>query len=229
MKSLRHALLVVCALSTAACGVDSASAPDGADAPDTQVQAAASTQPPLPNSCLSSIPALPTGLPTAPTPMSQLPQGRALYLPGTHLLSAYTVVVTDPNDSNAFYAFGFDVRAQRGVFWLSGYKSRGDLRRLNAQLANDIEVIEQSSVVDLGFTWGSSGQVGGPLIPRPGIAEGAWKVAFNNHYQLDSTLVAPQRAPKESQVLEQGAGSGTGSVSGSSSQVGGPILPQPGV
>ncbi len=193
MKSFRSALLLAFALSTSACGIDAAdAAPESAsDAYDAQAQAASTMPPPLPNYCPSTIPALPAGMPTAPTPISQLGVGRPLYPLATNLLSAYTVIVTDPNNSNAFYAFGFDVRSQRVVFWLSGYKSRRELLRLNTQIAEDIEALEQSTGIDLGFTWGSSGQVGGPLIPRPGVAEGAWKVAVNNFYQLDDYLVAP--------------------------------------
>ena len=192
MTSLRSALLLAFALSTSACGIDSESefAATEPDALDTQAQAA--TTPTLPNSCPGSIPCAPAGLPAAPTPISSIPEGTAFYRPVTSLLSAYTVVVTDPKDSNAFLAFGFDVRSQRLKFYVSGYKSRGDLRRLNAQIANDIEVIEQSTGMDLGFDWGSSGQVGGPLIPRPGVYEDAWKVAFNNHDQLGRHLVKPR-------------------------------------
>ena len=192
MKPIRSALLLAFALSTAACGVDSSMESTEPAGLDTQAQAASTLPPPLPNSCLSSIPAAPTGVPTAPTPISSLGLGRPFYPLSTNLLSAYTVIVTDPNDSNSFYAFGFDVRSQRLQFWVSGYKSRGELRRLNAQIAEDIEALEQSTGIDLGFTWGSSGQVGGPLIPRPGIYEGAWRVAFNNWYQLDEYLIAPR-------------------------------------
>jgi len=191
MTSLRSALLLAFALSTSACGIDSEFAATEPDALDTQAQAATTT-PSLPNSCLSSIPSAPAGLPAAPTPISSIPEGRAFYRPVTSLLSAYTVVVTDPKDSNAFLAFGFDVRSRHLKFYVSGSKSRGDLRRLKAQIAKDIEVIEQSTGMDLGFDWGSSGQVGGPLIPRPGVYEDAWKVAFNNHHQLGRHLVAPQ-------------------------------------
>jgi hypothetical protein len=223
MKSIRSALLLAFALSTAACGVDASMESTASAGLDTMSQAATTAPPPLPNSCLSSIPAAPSAAPTAPTPISQLGLGRPFYPLSTNLLSAYTVVVTDPNDSNSFYAFGFDVRSQRTVFWVSGYKSRGELRRLNAQIADDIEALEQSSGIDLGFTWGSSGQIGGPLIPRPGVHEGAWRVAFNNWYQLDEYLVAPQRTP----VINATPPART--LSGSSGQVGGPILPQPGI
>jgi hypothetical protein len=188
MKSLRSALLLAFALSTSACGIDAAEAAPESESLDVQTQAVDTL---VPNSCPATIPALPLNLPTAPTPISQIPQGRALYPVSTRLHSAYTVVVTDPNDANAFYAFGFDVRAQRVVFWLSGLKNQRELYRLNTQIAADLELIEQSSVMDLGFTWGSSGQVGGPLIPRPGVAEGAWKVAVNNFYQLEDILVKP--------------------------------------
>jgi hypothetical protein len=191
MKPFRSALLLAFALSTSACGIDSESefAATESDALDTQAQAA--TTPSLPNSCPGNIPCAPAGRPTAPTPISSIPEGRALYRPVTSLRSAYTVVVTDPRDSDAFLAFGFDVRSRSLQFYVSGSKSRGDLRRLNAQIAKDIEVIEQSTGFDPGFDWGSSGQVGGPLIPRPGVYEDAWEVAFKNHDQLNRRLVTP--------------------------------------
>lgn len=222
MKSLRSALLLAFALSTAACGVDSSLESTEPASLESQPQSAI-VVPLLSNYCPGSIPAAPSGMPTAPTPISSLGLGRPFYPLSTSLLSAYTVIVTDPNDSNSFYAFGFDVRSQRVVFWVSGYKSRGELRRLNAQIADDIEALEQGTGIDLGFSWGSSGQIGGPLIPRPGVYEGAWRVAYNNWYQLDDYLVSPPRTPALNVAQEPGR------VSASSGQVGGPILPQPGI
>ncbi|MCP3136196.1 RodZ family helix-turn-helix domain-containing protein [Pyxidicoccus xibeiensis] len=190
MKLLRHALLVAFTLSTTACNVEPELAGSESGALDVQSQAA-TTSPPLYNYCPSSIPAAPPAQPNGPTPLSSIPAGTPLYAFATNLRSAYTVVVTDPADRNQFQAFGFDVVSRTLKFHVSGLKSRGELRRLNQQIAVDIEALEQSSGIDMGFTWGSSGQVGGPLIPRPGgVHEGAWKVAFNNHFQLDEYLVS---------------------------------------
>ncbi|WP_141329294.1 hypothetical protein [Myxococcus sp. AB025B] len=193
MKTLRSALLCLVTLSTfAACGVDSIdqASPETLESLGSVSQQAVLPPPPIPNYCPgTTIPGTPWVIPTAPTALSSIPNGTPMYPNSASLLSAYTVIVTDPNNANAFYAFGFDVRAQRLIFWVSGAKT--ELRRLNSQLATDITVLETSSGIDLGFTWGSSGQVGGPLIPRPGVAEGAWKVAFNNWAQLDNYLISP--------------------------------------
>ncbi|MFP2932211.1 hypothetical protein ACLESO_45040 [Pyxidicoccus sp. 3LG] len=190
MKLFRHALLLAFTLSTTACNVDPEFAELESGSLDTVSQEAV-VIPTLPNTCPSAIVLPPLGLPTAPTPLSSIASGTPFYTASTSLRSAYTVVVTDPADSNSFVAFGFDVASRSLKFYVSGLKSRGELRRLNLQIANDIEVIEQSAGVDLGFTWGSSGQVGGPLIPRPGVYEGAWKVAVNNYYQMNEYLVPP--------------------------------------
>lgn len=192
MKLFRRSLLAALALAATACNV----APEDAAAWEAEALASQTREATtaLYNHCPGSIPAAPTPPQQGPTPLSAIPFGRALYPATAGLRSAYTVIVTDPSDSNLFHAFGFDVVTQRLHFYVTGEKRQGDLRRLNQQIANDIEVIEQTSGYDPGFTWGSSGQVGGPLIPKPVIHEGAWKVAFNNHYQLNDSLM-PSRFP----------------------------------
>jgi hypothetical protein len=180
MKTLFRSLLVVSALSAAACGVESELAQ--AEALASQAQEAVTE---LPNSCPSSIPAPPGALPTTgPTPLSQYSQ-RPLYPTGAGLRSAHTVIVTDPaNPAGSWLAFGFDVRSARLVFYVSGQNSR-ELRLLLNKLTVDLDMLEQDAGTDKGFTWGMSGQVGGPILPQPGIYEGAWRVAWNNAYQMD--------------------------------------------
>ncbi|MFP2911089.1 hypothetical protein ACLESD_39865 [Pyxidicoccus sp. 3LFB2] len=183
MKSLRFSLLAALALSATACNVDPDLAQLESGALDDQSQAATTVPPPLPNYCPSSIPGAPA-LPTRiPTPLSAY--GTApLYPTGAGLRSAYTVIVTDAADpSGSWLAFGFDVKTQRQVFYVSGSNTR-ELRLLFNKLAIDIENLEQDSGTDSGFSWGMSGQVGGPILPQPGVHEGAWTVAYNNAYQM---------------------------------------------
>lgn len=182
MKSFRRSLLVALALSASACNMDPDFDTLESGQPASQAQAQSSTEP-LPNSCPSSIPPPPAQLPTAPTPLSRIPLGTPLYPTGPGTRSAHTVIVTDPADpKGAFLAFGFDVRANRLQFYVSGQNGR-ELRRMLTQLAVDIDNLEQDQGTDTGFTWGMSGQVGGPIIPQPGVYEGSWKTAFNNAYQ----------------------------------------------
>lgn len=195
MKNLRSALLCILSLSTAACGGDlsDVSASEDLSSQGSTEQRALPAPPPLSNYCPGLIPGTPYAIPTAPTPLSSIPSGTPLYPHSPNLLSAHTVIVTDPTNSGAFYAFGFDVRAHRIIFWVSG--TNAEIRRFNTQLATDITVMETSTGVDMGFTWGTSGQIGGPLIPLPGVHDGAWKVAYNNWYQLDAYLVSPPTGP----------------------------------
>ncbi|MCP3100991.1 hypothetical protein LZ198_19130 [Myxococcus sp. K15C18031901] len=195
MKNLRSALLFAVSLSTAACAVDPVdmATPEALEALGTTSQRAIVVPPPISNYCPGVIPGTPWNIPTAPTPLSSIPAGTPLYPAASNPLSAYTVVVTDPNNSGGFWAFGFDVRAHRLQFWVSGALT--EIRRFNSQLATDITLLEVSTGTDLGFSWGTSGQVGGPLIPRPGVAEGAWRVAYDNYYQLDAYLVSPTEVP----------------------------------
>jgi hypothetical protein len=102
-------------------------------------------------------------------PISSLSPGRALYPASSQLLSAYTFVVTDLGNAESFEAFGFDLRSQCLMFHVSGDKRRGELDLLHARIAEDLRVIEQRPDTDSGFVSQSSGQIGGPLIPRPGI------------------------------------------------------------
>ncbi|NMO16511.1 hypothetical protein HPC49_04070 [Pyxidicoccus fallax] len=189
MKALVRSLLFVSALSSAACNVtpEEAAAME-AEALATQEQAATTN---IYNYCPNTIPGPPALPTTAPVPLSSLPTTRPLYPPNAGLMSAYTVIVADPSDTNRFIAFGFDVVGHRTQFYVSGDLRTGELRRLNVQIANDIEVIEQTSGYDPGFSWGSSSQVGGPIIPRPTVHEGAWKTAFNNRYQLNEIMMRP--------------------------------------
>ncbi|MCE9669138.1 hypothetical protein LY474_15100 [Myxococcus stipitatus] len=198
MKNLRSALLFAVSLSAAACTVDpiDMASPEALEAMagSSEQSMIIVTQPaPISNFCPGIIPGTPFNIPTAPTPLSSIPTGTPFYAASTNPLSAYTVVVTDPNNSGNFWAFGFDVRAHRLQFWVSGTNT--EIRRFNAQLATDITLLELSTGTDLGFSWGSSGQVGGPLIPRPGVAEGAWRVAYNNYYKLDEYLISPTELP----------------------------------
>ncbi|WP_164017744.1 hypothetical protein [Pyxidicoccus trucidator] len=184
MKSLRFSLLAAFALSATACNVDPDLAQMESAEMDAQSQAATTTPPPpIPNYCPSSIPAAPGSSTSRPTPLSSYDTS-PLYPTGAGLRSAYTVIVTDPaSPSGSWLAFGFDVKAQRQVFYVSGQNAR-ELRLLLIKLATDLDNLEQDTGTDSSFSWGMSGQVGGPILPQPGVHEGAWKVAWNNTYQM---------------------------------------------
>jgi hypothetical protein len=76
-----------------------------------------------------------------------------------------------------FHAYGFDVRANRLQFWVSGYNNR-ELRRLMSQLVVDIDDLEMATSTDPGISWSMSGQIGGPIVPQPGVYEESWTHAF---------------------------------------------------
>ncbi|QSQ20660.1 hypothetical protein JY651_36315 [Pyxidicoccus parkwayensis] len=186
MKSIRFSLLAAFALFAAACNVDPELADMESGESRTMEAQSRMVLPPAPisNYCPSSIPGPPAGLPTAPTPITNYTT-TALYPTGSNLRSAFTVIVTDPaNPSGSWLAFGFDVKAQRNVFYVSGQNTR-ELRLLLNKIATDIDNLEQDSGTDTGFTWGMTGQIGGPILPQPGVHEGAWRVAWNNAYQMN--------------------------------------------
>ncbi|WP_163997813.1 hypothetical protein [Pyxidicoccus caerfyrddinensis] len=189
MKSIRFSLLAAFALSAAACNVD----PDFAEAEsgelDSLAQASIVSGPPTPisNYCPSAIVAAPGTLPTAPTPISAYATA-PLYPMGTGLRSAHTVIFTDPaNPSGSWQAIGFDVKGYRQVFYVSGQNSR-ELRLLLNKIATDIDNLEQDSGTGNEFSWGMSGQIGGPILPQPGIHDGAWKVAWTNAYKTNEFI-----------------------------------------
>jgi hypothetical protein len=185
MKSIRFSLLAAFALSAAACNVDPDFAEAESGALDTQSQASVTTPPaPISNYCPSAIIGAPGTLPTAPTPITSYATA-PLYAVGTGLRSAHTVIFTDPaNPSGRWLALGFDVKGYRQVFYVSGHNAR-ELRLLLNKLVTDIDNLEQDTGTGSEFSWGMSGQVGGPILPQPGIHEGAWKVAWNNAYQTN--------------------------------------------
>ncbi|MFP2911088.1 hypothetical protein ACLESD_39860 [Pyxidicoccus sp. 3LFB2] len=154
MKPIRHVLLLALAVPTAAFAFDPI------DEGSRWLMA---------TPCAGSLSTAPAGVAPEPTPIASLAPSGALYPATSQLLSAYTFVVTDPADTDAFLAFGFDLRSQCLVFYVSGKKSRGDLDLLNARIAEDLRVIAQDPGTDPDFASLSSGQVGGPLIPRPGV------------------------------------------------------------
>jgi hypothetical protein len=97
---------------------------------------------------------------------------------GANVRSAYVVITADPaNVQGAFHAYGFDVRANRLQFWVSGRNVR-EMRRLMNQVVADIDTLEMDSGTDPGISWGMSGQIGGPIGPQPGVYEESWKHAF---------------------------------------------------
>lgn len=181
MTSFSRSLLFAFALSASACNVD----PDLAameSGMDMAYQEQANTEP-LPVSCPSTLPPAPPK-PTAPTPLSRIPLGTPMFPTGAGVRSAYTVFVADPaNPTTAFHAYGFDVRAQRLQFWVSGQNTR-ELRRLMSQLVADIDALEMDSGTDPGVTWGMSGQIGGPISPQPGVYEMSWRMFVMGDYQL---------------------------------------------
>lgn len=189
MKSIRFSLLAAFALSAAACNVD----PDFAEAESGALESQSQEMiivsgpptpiPTMPNYCPSAIFVPPGTLPTTgPTPITAYTT-TALYPTGTGLRSAHTVIFTDPaNPSGSWLAIGFDVKGYRRVFYVSGQNAR-ELRLLLNKLIVDIDNLEQDTGTGSDFSWGMSGQVGGPILPQPGIHDGAWTVAWNNAYQ----------------------------------------------
>ncbi|MCY1017333.1 hypothetical protein [Pyxidicoccus sp. MSG2] len=189
MKTIRFSLLAAFALSAAACNVDPDFAEAESGALDSQSQemiiiSGPPTPPPtIPNYCPSAIIVPPGTLPSIPTPITSYTT-TALYPTGTGLRSAHTVIFTDPaNPSGSWLAIGFDVRGYRQVFYVSGQNAR-ELRLLLSKLITDIENLEQDTGTDSEFSWGMSGQVGGPILPQPGIHDNAWKVAWTNAYKV---------------------------------------------
>jgi hypothetical protein len=187
MKTIRCSLLAAVSLFAAACNVD----PDFAEAESGELdsQSQASVLPPatMPNYCPSAIFVPPGVLPSSPTPITAYTT-TALYPRGTGLRSAHTVIFTDPaNPSGSWLAIGFDVKGYRQVFYVSGQNAR-ELRLLLNKLVVDIDNLEQDTGTDSEFSWGMSGQIGGPILPQPGIHDGAWKVAWNNAYQTNVFL-----------------------------------------
>ena len=175
MTFFRRSMLAAFALSASACNVDPDLAAQESGLDMGVVEQA--TSEPLPVTCPSTVPAAPPR-PSAPTELSRIPLGTPMFPTGAGVRSAYTLIVADPaNPATGFHAYGFDVRANRLRFWVSGQNAR-ELRRLMSQVVVDIDNLELDSGTDPGISWSMSGQIGGPIVPQPGVYEECWKHAF---------------------------------------------------
>jgi hypothetical protein len=108
--------------------------------------------------------------------MSELPElvnldnarVRQLYPPGTE--SAVTTIFPDPKDSQRFYAVGFDVKAGKVRFFVTGATST-TLEPLKAQLKEEVPqaMSKPSGLIIQGGHMLPNVYVPIPDPPRPGI------------------------------------------------------------